>query len=119
MTEDALDAVEAIEDALFSIPRDQRLDVLAEVTRITAADLARPRFRAHTLAELSAMTFRPQRGVMKIKSLIVQRFVRDITNNASPRNAAKILFQQHKNGTGSGRLLDYIGDLVANHKETA
>jgi len=48
---------------------------------------------------------------MRLKSLLVQVFVRDITNNNSEKDAAAILFADHRYGTGSGQLLDYISDL--------
>lgn len=107
-----LDSVEAIEDAMYSIPREQRLEVLAEVTKRVTAYLARPPFKAYTAAELFAMGVRSQKGVEIVKSRIIQRLVRDITNENHPRDAARILFMQHRDGTGSGCTLDYIGDLI-------
>jgi hypothetical protein len=49
--------------------------------------------------------------IMRLKSLLVQVFVRDITNNHSKADAAAILFVEHRHGTGSGWLPDYLRDL--------
>jgi hypothetical protein len=38
-------------------------------------------------------------------------FVRDITNNHSAEDAAKILFAHHCHGHGSGLLRDYLRGL--------
>ena len=48
---------------------------------------------------------------MRLKSLVVQVFARSITNNHSPQDAAALLFADHRYGTGSGCLGDYIDDL--------
>jgi hypothetical protein len=39
-------------------------------------------------------------------------FARNIRNNHSPADAAKLLFAEHRYGTGSGYLGDYINALV-------
>ena len=45
---------------------------------------------------------------MRLKSLLVQVLVRDITSDHSPEDARAILFVQHHYGTGSGCLRDYL-----------
>lgn len=47
--------------------------------------------------------------IMRLKSLVVQVFVRDIVNNHSPERGQEILFSHHQHGNGSGDLRDYIG----------
>jgi len=44
-------------------------------------------------------------------SLIIQTLVRSITNSHSSADAAMILFQEHRMGTGSGWLPDYLDGL--------
>jgi hypothetical protein len=48
---------------------------------------------------------------MRLKSLVVQVFVRNIANNHSPGDTAEILFAQHRYGAGSGCLRDYLTDV--------
>ena len=50
-------------------------------------------------------------AIMRLKSLLVQVFTRNITNNHSPQEAARILFADHPHGIGSGVLSEYIDDL--------
>jgi hypothetical protein len=45
---------------------------------------------------------------MRLKSLPIQVFVRDITSDYSPEDAAAILFTYHRHGAGSGLLADYL-----------
>jgi hypothetical protein len=49
-------------------------------------------------------------AIMRIKSLLVQVFVRDIANNHTPQDAASILFAKHPHGTGSRLLQHYLPD---------
>jgi hypothetical protein len=51
-------------------------------------------------------------AIMRLKSLVVQVFVRDIANDYSAADAAKILFAEHRHGHGSGRLRDYLPDAI-------
>jgi hypothetical protein len=44
-------------------------------------------------------------------SLIIQTLVRSITNSHSSDDAATILFREHRMGTGSGWLPDYLDGL--------
>ena len=42
---------------------------------------------------------------------MVQVLTRSITNNFSKEDAAKVLFREHRHGTGSGWLPDYLDGL--------
>lgn|SRR5262249_29913502 len=50
-------------------------------------------------------------AIMRLRSLVVQVFVRRIRNNHSPKDAAQILFARHPHGSGSGELRDYLEGL--------
>jgi hypothetical protein len=47
-------------------------------------------------------------AVMRLKSLVVQVFVRTIKTNHHPAKAAKLLYAHHKWGYGSRLLQDYL-----------
>ena len=49
--------------------------------------------------------------IKRLKALVVQVFVRSITNSSSPKDAAAILFSPQPHGTGSGYLSDYLDGL--------
>jgi hypothetical protein len=49
--------------------------------------------------------------IKKIKARTIYRLTRQITNNSSPRDAATLLFNEHRHVAGSGCLGDYIDDL--------
>jgi hypothetical protein len=55
--------------------------------------------------------YRHRNVIMRLKSLVVQVFIRDITNNHSPERATEILFAHHRHGSGSGLLEDYLRNL--------
>ena len=46
--------------------------------------------------------------IMRLQSLVVQVFVRRISNNHSSKDAAAILFAKHPYGQGSRMLADYL-----------
>jgi hypothetical protein len=111
---------EVIEDLLHSVPPQLRTEVLALVATKEEAD--RKEREKHnglkfiTWEDLEALGTSPAarhwNAIMRLKSLVVQVFVRDITNDHSKKDAADILFVEHRHGTGSGWLPDYIGDLM-------
>ena len=113
--DDILNWAETIQDLLYLVPREDRAAVLAEATRIVAEDNERDPLRGMSLEEIPLCD--PYR-TMPLKSHVVLMFTRDITNNHSPLDADKLLFMQHR-GPGSGRLLDYIGDLPSVHRRKA
>jgi hypothetical protein len=58
-------------------------------------------------------------SIMQLKARLVYVFVRNITNNHSKADAARLLFQWHHNAPGSGHLEEYIDDLPRDVKENA
>jgi len=110
---------EVIEDLLYLVPPDKRSELLALAGRNEEAKRKereeRGRFILRNALELMAdMDTRPGirhwNAIMRLKSLIVQVFVRDITIDHSPQDAERILFAQHPHGTGSCLLQDYLPD---------
>jgi hypothetical protein len=96
---------EAIQKALYCVPFEDREEVLRQLTAKHAADLAGPRFKVISFQDLTAPC------ETEASSLIVQVLVRSITNNHSPERASAILFREHRDGTGSGWLPDYLDGL--------
>jgi hypothetical protein len=99
---------EVFKDILVLVPRKIRADVLALVNRNEEAER---REREANDGWLKVDLSRPLSGipglrhwdaVMRLESLIIQVLTRQIRNNHSPETAAKILFADHPNGTGSG-----------------
>jgi hypothetical protein len=115
-------AVEVLEDLLHLVEPDKRLEVLT--TAVAKEEVAREKREVSKLDwmsmdEASMAAYRASPGfrywnrIMRFKSLIIQVFTRDITNDHSAEDAAKILFTQHRNGNGSGWLPDYLDGLPA------
>jgi hypothetical protein len=114
-------AAKVIEDLLFLVAPSKRIEVLE---RAVANEEAASRKRHEscglevwTIADLpetqACPGWRYWNSIMQFKSLIIQVFLRNITNNHSREDAAKILFMEHRNGTGSGWLPDYLDGLPA------
>lgn len=107
---------------LYHVPGDKRGEVLALASKNEEAE-SRKREAHNGLLVLDASDdwmnspgMRHWNAVMRLKSLVIQIFVRNITNNHSPQDAASILLADHPHGTGSGRLQDYLpdqNDLIA------
>ena len=123
-SEEDVDNIEAwaeiIKDVLRCAPIEKRAAILALATQNEADSAARRKANGDRLvvinaAELMANTDTPGlrhwNVIMRLKSLIVQVFVRNIRNNHSPKDAGKLLFVGHRYGTGSGLLADYLDDL--------
>jgi hypothetical protein len=104
---------EAIQRALYCVPFEDRAEVLRQLTEAHVADLAGPRFKITSFQELTAPreTDGLWNPIIRASSLIVQVLVRSITNNHSPERASAILFREHRDGTGSGWLPDYLDGL--------
>jgi len=111
---------EVITDVLDLVPIDRRAKVLALALQNEEAERAEREARDGALAvlfleQLQALPLEPvDETIMRLKSLVVQVFVRRIRNSHSPKVAAQILFAQHRYGRGSGLLGDYILDLPKN-----
>jgi len=109
-TEYDIENVEAwaivIEHVLVNVPMRKRLAVLA------LASEKQRRIQGYVLrsfnVEEAAHITQHLNSVIRLKSLLVQFFVRSISNNHSPKDAAAILYGQHPYGHGSGELLDYL-----------
>jgi hypothetical protein len=109
-----------IGDLLQRIPSKQRSAVLALVTENEEA--ARQEHKAADWSDLKPFDFtstewmntpeyRHRNVIMRLKSLVVQVFIRDITNNHSLERATEILLAHHRHGSGSGLLEDYLRNL--------
>lgn len=111
---------EVVGDLLCRVPGDLREQVLhlalererqRGVDR-TAHPFSRP-FDPEKVMQSPGMRHRG--AIMRLKAVLVQVFVRDITNNNSSSDAAELLFASQRYGAGSGRLLEYIGDLITEY----
>ena len=104
---------EAIEDALFCVPPSIRGEVLAELAEKEKERAASEPFTVWTMDDL----MKPCESdglfnhIAEATSLIVQVLVRSITNSHSKEDAAKILFREHRHGTGGRWLPDYLDGL--------
>jgi hypothetical protein len=107
---------EIIGDVLYHVPPDRRADVLALAAKNEEAEvLEREAHGGFTLIPFSndwmnEPGMRHGNAITRLKSLLVQVFVRDIANNHSSQDAASILFAEHPHGTGSRLLEDYLPD---------
>jgi hypothetical protein len=77
------------------------------------AELAAQFIRA---SELEKMEFPHTNTIERLKSLLVQVFVRDISIDHSPEEAHRILFGHHPHGRGSGDLGDYLEGLESKRR---
>jgi hypothetical protein len=106
---------EVVESLLNLMPTKTRMDVLRLAVANEEAAIkdreAHGPFKLISFAELMRTPLKPMAPVMRLKSLVVQVFTRSITNNHSPKDAARLLFARHRHGYGSGALGDYIDDL--------
>ena len=109
---------EIVEDMLFLVPPEDRMKVLQLAVASEEAAIAErlehePLGKIWCASEFPMDTpgMRHWNAIMRLKSLIIQVFTRNITNDHSPTDAAKLLFADHRYGTGSGCLGDYIDDL--------
>jgi len=101
----------ALEDVLFCVPRDFRLEVLRRLISSEEERLVAGPLRFWTFSDIDAAEFKYWRAEKEAASLIVQVLVRSITNNHSRDDAAKVLFREHHMGTGSRWLPDYLDGL--------
>jgi hypothetical protein len=109
---------EIVTDVLWRVPFDNRLKVLQLAIAKHEADVAyvaeNGPWKITCAADVDMNTpgVRHWNAIMRLKSAIIQVFARDIRNNHSPADAAKMLFAVHRYGKGSRYLGDYINDLV-------
>src|SRR5262249_39908993 len=110
---------ELIKDVLWLMPVERRADVLALAVKNEGAEHEERVTRGGALkfidltddSWMNSPRHRHRNVIMRLRSLVVQVFVRRITNNHSKEDAAQILFAPHPYGNGSGLLQDYLRDL--------
>jgi len=110
---------EVVSDVLLHVPADKRLAVL-DLAKAKEEHEAAERsknadfriLRADDLEEATSLGMRHWNAIVRLKSLLVHVFVREIANEHSPEEASSILFAPHAYGTGSGSLADYIPRIV-------
>jgi hypothetical protein len=96
-----------IADLLCHAPPDRRAAILALATTNEETEAqergASGRLRYITFSDdwMNSPGVRHRNAIARIKSLLVQVFVRDIANNHSKQDAANILFTEHPHGRGS------------------
>jgi hypothetical protein len=99
--------VGAIELATFCVPPKIRLEVLYKLldNECDRHD------RIITRYNFDPTKLKNWHAENEAVSLIIQTLVRSITNSHSSDDAATILFREHRMGTGSGWLPDYLDGL--------
>ena len=100
----------ALENVLFCVPPAVRLEVLHRLVAREIERIEKP-IRLISVGDFDPAMFENWHAVKEAASLIIQVLVRSITNNHSPNDAAKVLFREHRRGTGSGWLPDYLDGL--------
>jgi hypothetical protein len=102
-----------LDELLWCMPLDIRLAVLARATADQEDLVASSGIRMYSATDImNDENFTKNYWEKKeAKSLLIQVLVRNIVNNASPERAAEVLFHEHRNGTGSGWLPDYLDGL--------
>jgi hypothetical protein len=113
-------AAEVIADLLYLIEPEKRLAALAIATKAEEAEQRKPGFEILDMGEIAALSQKEMRywhGRIRFKARVICAFVRNIRNNHSPKDAARLLFQHQPNVPGSGYLRDYL-DGLEGHCET-
>jgi hypothetical protein len=109
---------EIVEDLLCLVPMANRMQVLQLAVTKEKAEIAERATEVDLEKMQDTPGLRHWDAIMALKSLVIQVFTRDIVNNHSAADAAKILFAKHRYGRGSRCLSDYIDDLPrANNME--
>ena len=109
---------EVVEEMLRLVPVDHRAAVLTLVTEKEETERKKREQSGGALRYVDISKWddntpglRHWNAIMRLRSLVVQVFVRKITNNHSKEDAAQILFARHPHGSGSGELRDYLDGL--------
>jgi hypothetical protein len=107
---------EVVADMLYLMPPEHRLSTLRlALEKEQAATAERTKNGGFVVRKFSLENLKPAlkhwNTKMRLRSLVIQAFVRQITNNNSPEHASELLFSHHRYGMGSGDLDDYIDDL--------
>jgi hypothetical protein len=101
---------EALENVLFCVPPAFRLEVLRRLMASETERQEKP-IQFLSFSDLELIDFTNRHAAEEAVSLIIQVLVRSITSDHSPDDAAKVLFREHRMGTGSGWLPDYLNGL--------
>jgi hypothetical protein len=112
-------AAAVIEDLLFLMPPEKRAAVLAKATQTEAKE----RIEQEKNGGLNFIRFdndewmqspgiRYWHDIMRFKAQVIYTFTRNITNNHSKEDAAKLLFSQQRNCSGSGYLEQYLDGVM-------
>ena len=109
-----------IGDLLFLVAPAKRAAVLAraiENQRRQDDEAAKaapglPRYSFNSVEWENSPRRRYWSGIMRFKARVVYTFTRNITNNHSPKEAARILFSDQSNVGGNGRLKDYLENII-------
>jgi hypothetical protein len=111
----------ALAMALACVPFETRGEVLQRLVGEHEARLRErqqmestgeiPPFQPVCVSEWIGKPIPPRGPVMAAASIMVQVLVRAIRNSHAPDRASAILFREHRHGTGSGWLPDYLDGL--------
>jgi hypothetical protein len=108
------DFAEVISDLLHRAAPEERVKILKLAVAKEEKEEAERQagdpneLRVIDAGDLANMEFRCWRGEMAIKAAVAYTFVRDITNNHSHEEAARLLFREHRTCPGSGHLDQYL-----------
>jgi hypothetical protein len=101
----------ALVDVLFCVPRDFRLEALRRLIGGEEERQCTGPLKFWTFSDIDLAEFKYWRAEKEAARLIIRVLVRSITNNHSKDDAARVLFREHRMGTGSGWLPDYLDGL--------
>ena len=104
---------EVVEHVLYCVPPSIKREIVAAVVEKTNE----PQKTAWTFADIEEMGQGPGLkywdAINEAMSLVIQVLLRRITNNHSAEGAAKVLFREHRYGTGGCWLPEYLDGLPA------
>jgi hypothetical protein len=103
-----------IRDLLYRVAPEKRAAALARAAEREAQEAAKPQFEIRCASEIdfaNSPGIRYWHDIMKLKARVAYTFIRNITNNHAPEDAAELLFQQQCGVPGSGYLEQYIDKL--------
>jgi hypothetical protein len=111
-------AAVVIEHLLHQVTPDKRAAVLERALETEKAEQKEREkhnglrvWSAAEMADMNTPGLRYWNDVMEFNARLVYVFTRNIVNNHSPKNAAKLLFTRQRAAAGSGYLEEYIDHL--------
>jgi hypothetical protein len=99
---DVMAMATVVKHLLNDAPPDKREAVLSTAHSMIARDLA------SDFVMSAGRTPEMRSEIMELKARAIYRFTRNITNNATPEDAADLLFGHHGGIGGSGHLDEYL-----------